>query len=138
MQGFNKRLFFWLVKAYIKKWGRVLVLSFVGGLMGFFLIAFVSRNLVHLFPQKERIGMIGAYRLDNLPTSITAKLSRGLTKVTSSGQIQPDLASSWQIKDGGKTYIFHLKHGIFFDNGQEVTSQNLGYSFQDVKIDTPD
>lgn len=134
----NRRLVFWLLRAYIKKWGRIIFLSFLGGLIGFFFFVFFSNHIAHLFPHKERIGMVGAYQLDNLPTSITDELSRGLTKISDNGQVEPDLASSWDIKDQGKTYIFHLKKGTRFSNGQEVTSDNLGYSFKDVTIQKPD
>ena len=134
----NKRLFLWLIKAYIKKWGRILALSFLGGLIGFFFLIFFSSYLVHLFPQKERVGMVGAYSLDKLPDRITQKLSRGLTKLSPSGEIKPDLAESWQIRDSGKTYVFKIKRGIRFSNGKEVTSKTLGYVFKDVKIERPD
>jgi len=138
MITFNKRLFFWLIKAYVKKWGKIIFFSFLVGLIGFFLFMFFSRQVAHFFPKKERIGIIGAYRLDNLPTSITKNLSRGLTKVNDSGIVEPDLAKSWEIKDQGKTYIFHLNKGVYFTGGKEVTSERLGYDFKDAKIENPD
>lgn len=134
----NKRLFFWLIKAYVKKWGKIIFLSFFVGLIGFFLFIFFSRQVAHFFPKKERIGVIGAYRLESLPGSITKYLSRGLTKVSDSGVIEPDLARSWEIKDHGKTYIFHLNKNVYFTGGKEVTSERLGYDFKDVTIEKPD
>jgi peptide/nickel transport system substrate-binding protein len=134
----NKRLFIWLIRAYVKKWGKIIFLSFLGGLFGFFFFVFFSKHIAHFFPQRERIGMVGAYTLDNLPSTITQKLSRGLTKVTGKGEVKPDLASSWEVKDQGKTYIFHLRKGIRFSNGREVTSDTLGYSFKDAKVEKPD
>ena len=103
-----------------------------------FLSYFFSSYLVHLFPQKERVGMVGAYSLDKLPDRITQKLSRGLTKLSPSGEIKPDLAESWQIRDSGKTYVFKIKRGIRFSNGTEVTSKDPGVCFKDVKIERPD
>lgn len=82
--------------------------------------------------------MVGAYSIDKLPDAISEKISRGLTKVAPNGEIKPDLAESWQIRDSGKTYIFRLKRGIRFSNGTEVTSKTLGYVFKDVKIERPD
>jgi len=134
----RKRLVLWLIKAYLRKWGRIILFSFIGGLIGFFFFVFFSSRIAHLFPQKERVGIIGAYTVGSLPPTITEKLSRGLTKVTTTGDIQPDLAESWDIQNQGKKYIFHLKPGISFNNGQEVTSETLGYSFKDVKISKPD
>lgn len=134
----NKRLFIWLIRAYIKKWGKIIFLSFLGGLFGFFFFIFFSKHIAHFFPQRDRIGMVGAYTIDNLPPSITQKLSRGLTKVSENGEIKPDLASSWEIKDQGKKYVFHLKKGIRFSNGREVTTDTLGYSFKDAKVEKQD
>lgn len=134
----NRRLVFWLLRAYIKKWGRIIFLSFLGGLLGFFFFVFFSSHIAHLFPHKERIGLVGAYHLEDLPSSITTQLSRGLTKVDTNYEVKPDLAESWEIKDQGKTYVFHLKKGIRFSNGTEVTSKTLGYSFKDAKIELPD
>jgi len=134
----NKRLLIWLIKAYLKKWGKVIFLSFFVGLFGFFFFIFFSKHIAHFFPQRERVGMVGVYTLENLPLPITQELSRGLTKVTQKGEIKPDLASSWEIKDQGKKYIFHIRPGTHFSNGREVTSNNLGYSFKDARIETPD
>lgn len=134
----NKRFLIWLIRAYIKKWGKVLLISFLGGLLGFFLVIFLASHFSHFFPQRQKIGVVGAYTLETLPQSITRKLSRGLTMVTDKGEVRPDLASSWEVKDQGKKYIFHLKKGIFFLNGREVTSDLLTYSFKDVHIQRPD
>ena len=43
---------------------------------------------------------------------------------------KPALAESWDIKDGGTTYIFHLIHGAKFQNGQEVTADDFKYTIE--------
>lgn len=138
MITFNKRLFLWLVRAYIKKWGKIIALSFFVGLIAFFLFIFFSKHITNFFPEKERVGLIGAYKLDNLPSTITKYLSLGLTTVNESGEIKPGLARFWEVKDSGKTYIFHLSKGNYFTGGKEVTSDRLGYDFKDAKIEKPD
>ena len=42
----------------------------------------------------------------------------------------PALAERWEISRDGLTYTFHLKHGIKFHNGREVTSSDFKYSFE--------
>jgi peptide/nickel transport system substrate-binding protein/oligopeptide transport system substrate-binding protein len=42
----------------------------------------------------------------------------------------PSLADRWGIADGGRTYIFHLKRGVRFHNGREVTAADVRYSFE--------
>jgi len=75
---------------------------------------------------------VGAYTEDALPAEITNKLSTGLTIIGSDGSIQPGLASSWEVIDKGKTYLFHLKHGLYFNDGKEITSNTINYNFSDV------
>ncbi len=41
----------------------------------------------------------------------------GLVRVGSSGKIEPCLARSWEIREGGKTFIFFLRSGVKFADG---------------------
>jgi ABC-type transport system substrate-binding protein len=136
----RKRFIFWLLKAYIKKSGKMMLISFFIGLCVFFAILFGARYYTRIFPvyEKSSIGLVGVYTQDNLPLLITEKFSRGLTKIASDGSIYPDLADHWEIKDGGKTYLFHLKQHEYFSNGVNVTSDKIRYNFSDVKIERPD
>jgi ABC-type transport system substrate-binding protein len=106
----RKRLMFWLVKAYIKRWGRNILIYFGIGLFIFFLFnIFLSYFITRLpFIEKETIGMVGPYTTDNLPDEILSKISRGLTKVAKDGSIEPDIAEKWKIAPNGKAYAFFL------------------------------
>ena len=44
--------------------------------------------------------------------------------------VVPALAERWEISPDGLTYTFHLKKGIKFHNGREVTSADFRYSFE--------
>ena len=134
----RRRLLFWLIKAYLKKWGKFIIFSFVGGLVIFLSLIIFFKYVSHFFPEKKTIGMVGAYTGETLPSQITSKLSRGLTKVNANGEVKPDLAESWEIKDGNKTYVFHLKKDIYFSNRKEFNSSHVQYSFSDVDIKKPD
>lgn len=137
---FRKRLFFWLIKAYLKRLGRRIFLFFVVGLLIFFPLLSFTRSLATKVPlqEKEIIGITGAYALTALPQNILQNLSYGLTTVDIAGQIRPGAAASWQITNGGKTYIFHLKKNISFSDGTLLQSSQVGYDFSDVSISTPD
>src|SRR6266849_9287525 len=37
------------------------------------------------------------------------------------GNLIPMLAERWQVLDGGRTWKFHLRKGVRFHNGSEVT-----------------
>lgn len=131
----NRRLLFWLFKAYLKKWGKIISLSFVAGLIVFFTLLSTSRFLLRLLPieKRESIGYVGAYEIDALPGDLQQKLSRGLTKVEKDGTISPDIAASWQVKDAGKTYVFTLRKNIFYSDGRRLTASSLPYAFTGVK-----
>ncbi|HSX10026.1 MAG TPA: ABC transporter substrate-binding protein [Candidatus Saccharimonadales bacterium] len=140
MAVIRKRLIFWLIKAYIKKSGKTILFSFIAGLIIFFAFLLIAKYYSHIVPfsRVETIGEVGAYTQDTLPSEITGKMSTGLTAVAINGAIKPGLASSWDILDHGKTYRFHLRKGVHFSDGQEVTSSTVNYNFSDVSEDKPD
>jgi peptide/nickel transport system substrate-binding protein len=135
----NKRLIFWLVKAYIKKWRKTIFFFFLFGLVFFFILQFFLSTIIAKFPliQKETIGVIGSYTVETVPEFILRDVSSGLTKADEHGIAQPDIASSWDISDEGKTYIFHLKPHQLFEDGSEVTSDSLAFQYSDVKVLRP-
>lgn len=47
-------------------------------------------------------------------------------------QPRPEVASSWEVSKDGRTYTFHLKHGIKFSSGNLLTAEDVVYSFQRV------
>jgi len=69
---------------------------------------------------------------DGLVTFKHAKGSEGFT-------IVPDLAEEMpKAEDGGKTYVFKLRKGIKFSNGQELTVKDVVASFKRIfKISGP-
>ncbi len=44
-------------------------------------------------------------------------------------QVIPDLASSWEVQDGGKTFIFHLHKGVKFHDGTDCDAQAVKWNF---------
>ena len=53
-----------------------------------------------------------------------------LVRITADGKgFVPDIAQSWQISNGGRTYIFHLNPQARFCNGQQITSADVIYSY---------
>src|SRR5439155_17041300 len=53
-------------------------------------------------------------------------------------EVVPDLASGYKIKNAGKTWVFTLRKGIKFSNGQPVTVKDVVASFQRIfKVKSP-
>ena len=46
--------------------------------------------------------------------------------------LRPFLAESWETPNP-TTYIFHLHHGVFFHNGQELTSRDVQWTFDSLR-----
>ena len=135
----RRRLILWLFKAYIGKWRKTIFISFILGLIVFFILRFGVNYFIPLIPftQQETIGVVGSYSVDSLPSYILSKASRGLTSVSSDQTIKPDVAKSWDIKDNGKTYIFYLRQDVYFSDGTKLTSDQIKYNFLDVIIERP-
>lgn len=140
MAVFRTRFIYWLLKAYVKKWGKLFLIFFIFGLLFFILlIRFYPVILNNIsFEKKKLIGISGVYTVNDFPDFISKKVASGLTKINSNGEITPDLSESWEILDNGKTYVFHLKKNIFYSDGTPFTSKNIQFSFKDVSISRPD
>jgi len=57
-------------------------------------------------------------------------LFEGLIKPDSSGSLNPALAKDYDIQQDGKVYVLHLREGVYFHNGKEVTPEDVRYSFE--------
>jgi len=45
-------------------------------------------------------------------------------------QIVPDLAESWEVSEGGSVFTFHLREGVKFHSGNEMTAQDVKWSWE--------
>src|SRR5258706_2248334 len=137
---FKRRLLFWLVKAYLKRWGKAILFFFLLGLVVFFLLRSTVTLLVAQFlaGNRQTIGLVGSYTIDTIPSNIIADISNGLTSVSEDGTVIPKVASSWVISDNGKTYTFSLRHNVHFTDGTLLTSREIQPSFADATISRPD
>ncbi|MDO8639355.1 MAG: ABC transporter substrate-binding protein [bacterium] len=135
----RKRLIIWLIRAYLKKWGKVIPLYLLIGVIAFFSLNFLFSNFSAKIPvgQKESIGIVGAYTLDNLPSFVQNDISSGLTSVSDDGTPKPALAKYWKIQDDGKTYVFYLRDNVYFSDGKKLTSEDISYNFSNVTMIKP-
>ncbi len=54
----------------------------------------------------------------------------GLVTIDPELKIVPDLAQSWEVSNGGRTYTFHLRQDAKFHNGKPVTAQDFKWSME--------
>ena len=63
-----------------------------------------------------------------------------LIRLNAKGEIEPDLAQSWEISDDGLIYTFHLRKGVKFHDGVECTAEDVKFTFDkiiDPQINSP-
>jgi peptide/nickel transport system substrate-binding protein len=70
-------------------------------------------------------------RADNF---VLSNILEGLTVGSDDGEgIEPSLAESWEISDDGLVYTFHLRQGVKFHNGKDLTPEDVIASLQRAK-----
>ncbi len=57
----------------------------------------------------------------------------GLVAVTETGQVQGQLATSWDVAEDGLTFTFYLQPGVTFSDGTPFNSDAVVYNFQRIK-----
>jgi oligopeptide transport system substrate-binding protein len=54
----------------------------------------------------------------------------GLVMWDENSRVAPNLAESWVLEDGGRTYVFTLKKGVKFHSGREVTAEDFKWTIE--------
>ncbi|MCX5701617.1 MAG: ABC transporter substrate-binding protein [Candidatus Omnitrophica bacterium] len=55
-----------------------------------------------------------------------------LVRIGSKGEIEPDLAESWDISSDGLVYTFYLRKGVRFHDGVECTADDVKFTYESV------
>jgi oligopeptide transport system substrate-binding protein len=72
--------------------------------------------------------------------SVVQQLFDGLVQFDADLNVIPALAKSWSASRDGLTWTFHLRPGVRFHHGREVTAEDVVYSFTrllDPAVDSP-
>ncbi|MEZ4713957.1 MAG: ABC transporter substrate-binding protein [Caldilineaceae bacterium] len=73
-------------------------------------------------------------------TSVLAHMYNGLVRlnlVDGLRSVVPDLATSWDVSDDGLTYVFHLREGVTFHDGEPFTSADVVATYNRI-MDPPE
>ncbi|WP_099204119.1 ABC transporter substrate-binding protein [Scatolibacter rhodanostii] len=65
--------------------------------------------------------------------SILFNVFEGLVKPDTDGNLQPALAESYQVEEGGLKYTFPIRTGVKFHNGATLTAEDVVYSLEIAK-----
>ncbi len=86
------------------------------------LVMIIESSPINLDP---RVGVDGqSQRIDEL-------LFDSLLRHDDQFELQPQLAERWEIPDP-LTYVFHLRHGVRFSNGQPLTARDVKWTFDSL------
>ena len=59
-------------------------------------------------------------------------LFSGLLQLSPTLNLMPDVATNWDVVDGGRKYIFHLREDVRWSDGVEVTAGDFEYAMKRV------
>src|SRR5258705_1326600 len=65
---------------------------------------------------------------DSYASCVIAQIYSPLVGLTSDLEPTPQVAESWTISRDGRRYAFHIRPGVRFHHGREVTAQDFEYS----------
>jgi ABC-type transport system substrate-binding protein len=60
---------------------------------------------------------------------VEQNLFNTLVTIDENAEYIPDLAESWDVKEGGKVYVFHLRKGVKFHDGTDFTAEAVKWNF---------
>lgn len=67
-------------------------------------------------------------------TTIGGSIFNGLVAADFDLNPVPDLATSWEITDGGRVYTFRLAENAVFHDGKPVTSADVKFTFEEMLL----
>ena len=66
----------------------------------------------------------------SIDSMMTQNVFESLTTVAENGEVQPNLAASWEVSEDGLTYTFTLAEGVTFHDGSTLDAEDVVYSFE--------
>jgi peptide/nickel transport system substrate-binding protein len=86
-------------------------------------------SLDPMTPAANELSQLVAWQIyDRLVTHAMKTLPDGKVMYDAT-KLEPELATSWEIADDGKTMIFHLRKDATFHDGSPVTAADVKWSF---------
>lgn len=131
----------WLFKS-LRPGERLLLyaLSTLLALSVLLLIANINREATTSVPSRGGSvveGLIGPVRFINpilavsqTDNDVAGLVFSGLTRSLPQGEVTPDLATSYEISEDGKTYTFTLRDDVTFHDGKPVTAADVVFTIQ--------
>lgn len=83
--------------------------------------------------QVADISSLDPHRVSDIySANVIRQIYSNLVQVNENMDIVPDLAESWENPDD-LTWIFHLRKGVKFHNGEPFTAKDVKYTMERIK-----
>lgn len=135
IKPFRERI--WFIKGFFKKYSKQVVLSIAVTIILSLLANILTKNMPGR-TKEIRIGIVGQFSANQLPSSIINFLNAGLISLDDNLQPTPGLAESWTIEDNDSTYNFKLRPGLKWYGGNDVKASDIKFSIPNIIIETQD
>ncbi len=86
---------------------------------------FMRFNLV-----SDPLTLDPALSTDATSNEVVAQLFEGLVQFDKGANVIPGIAWHWNISPDGLTWTFHLRPGVKFHNGRELTAEDVKYTLE--------
>lgn len=84
---------------------------------------------LHIAYEADITGMDPHTSLGIQALYVEQSLFNTLVTIDENAGYVPDLASSWEVKEDGKVYVFHLEKGVKFHDGTDLTAEAVKWNF---------
>lgn len=122
------KIWFKIIIESFKRYWLIVSLSILSGIVFFFLASNFIKISKKLFPQTPRIGLVGNYKLTNLPPEVSHYVSHGLTEILPNGKATSSpIVKNWGIQKDGLEYVFTLKPSIKWQDGTLLRPDQINY-----------
>lgn len=91
----------------------------------------VEKSNIFVYPIGNKPTTLDPGKVEDGDTiDVIQQAYEGLVGWSEKNVPSPRLATSWDIKDGGATYVFHLRKGVKFHNGRGMTAQDFKWCIE--------
>ncbi len=121
------------MRATCRNFPFLLALLALGCAKGDFNAKAVSQGSTLTYPLTTKNRTLDPGKVnDSYGFELLQNVVEGLVFIDKDFRIQPWLAQSWDVKDGGRTYVFHIRKGVKYSNGRELVAGDFKWNWERV------
>jgi ABC-type oligopeptide transport system substrate-binding subunit/DNA-binding SARP family transcriptional activator len=81
-------------------------------------------------PWYEPVTLDPALASDTYSAGVTGHLFTGLVELSPEMDVVPGVAQSWELFEGGRRFVFHLRDDVRWSDGERVTAHDFEYAWK--------